>query len=282
MVKQTLYYLCFSLVLMSCHKDEASTGGITRCFILTGQSNMVGQGIVSELPEEYFVADPRVKVLHEYELRTYKPSGTTFGPEVGFIHEMLKKYPNDSIIIVKMAKGGTSISCYDQAWTPDTASKYNLLQIQGNMYDSILVYVGITKTLNRHNQLSGVLFMQGPRDIQDSLHAVPYKTKLLAFIKNLRNDLSAPNLPFFIASDRNNGLPANLDSTDNYKYVFPLKYAVYQAHYTAQFEVNNTYFIPLFDLPQHSSDGLENDHLNTEGQLMLGALYAQKYQSIYD
>lgn len=281
MVKLALYGLILSLFLTCCRKDESPVG-ITRCFILTGQSNMVGQGLVSELPEEYLIADPRVKVFHDYELKTYKPFGTTFGPELGFVHEILKKYPNDSILIVKMAKGGASIACYDEYWTPDTASKYSLLPLQGNMYDSLLIYIGVSMSLNRRAQLSGVLFLQGPRDIQDSLHAMPYKTKLLSFIKNLRKDLSEPNLPFFIASDRNNGLTPNLDSTFNYKNAFPLKYMVYQAHYTAQFETNNTYFIPLVDLPQHSSDSLNNDHLNTQGQLMLGTLYAQKYQSIYE
>lgn len=261
-------------ILSSCKKEDPE--GITRCFIFTGQSNMAGKGIVSELSEEYLAKDDRIKILHNYEIKPFKPSGTTFGPEVGFAHEMLKLYPRDTILIVKMAKGGASILCYDEHWIPDTATKYDFIR-QGNMYDSLLAYIGTAKALVKNMKIEGVLYLQGERDTEESQLSIPYKSRFYQFIDNYRRDLKMPMLSFFVASYRNDGLTANIDETPQYQVAVPLKYNVYQTHYLSQFDKPFTFFIPLYDLLDHRADGFDDGHYNTSGQLELGKLYAQKY-----
>ncbi len=270
-----LFFTCLGLV--ACRDEIIPSKGKTRIFVFTGQSNMAGKGITSELPTQYFESDDRIRMIHKLESKMFSPVGTTFGPEVGFSEEYKKLYPNDTLIIVKVAKGGASIVCWDIHWKPDTAVKYDLHR-QGNIYDSLLVYIGIALSQHKNAELSGVLFLQGEKDTEEPMGtSTSYKKRLHEFIANLRKDVNNPQLPFIIASYRNDGLLDDLTQVTGYKEALPRHFDVYQSHYTTQFEVSNTSYLGLKDLLTHRDLGYDDGHYETQGQLTLGKMFAQKY-----
>lgn len=139
--------------LSACSPDskhvESQVMRTVHVYILAGQSNMDGLGLVSELPDEYknpiagvFIYNPNRKNDQEaiedegfWSLLTpghgsgysFDSTGSRysdkFGLELSFARTLLKEDPDQSIAIFKYAKGGASIHP-DAAgnygsWTPD-------------------------------------------------------------------------------------------------------------------------------------------------------------------
>ena len=61
--------------------------------------------------------------------------GDTFGPEVGFAHEIVQVYPEDTIVLCKVAFGGANLY-YD--WNPDGVSQGPEDVYRGPMYPKLI------------------------------------------------------------------------------------------------------------------------------------------------
>lgn len=127
-VHMAMLILCVSISLVAAK---------TRVFILSGQSNMVGVGKVSELTEDqrksHTIKNSAIYVSVQKRpllfLTPIQPGNTaltpeydgkdkdsveirTFGPELGIAKVLRQRYPFDKLILIKVAMGGT-ILCYD-------------------------------------------------------------------------------------------------------------------------------------------------------------------------
>ena len=103
-----------------------------KTFILAGQSNMVGWGDSTKLPDDLSKGKDRVLMFEDGKwqpLRPHQPANKgqkrvgltefSFGPEIAFAHEMAKAWPDETIGIIKFSIGGTSVL----AWKPDWSKK---------------------------------------------------------------------------------------------------------------------------------------------------------------
>ena len=96
-----------------------------KTFILAGQSNMVGWGDSTKLPNDLRKGNDRVVMFengewqplrpHAPALPIQRPHGLTefhFGPEIAFGHELAKAFPGETIGIIKYASGGSKVLRY--------------------------------------------------------------------------------------------------------------------------------------------------------------------------
>ena len=144
--------------------------------------------------------------------------------------------------IIKIAQDGTNLA---KDWSA---------KIPGPLYSATLDAVR-TARATRPIKLMGVVWMQGESDGEVEEYALAYGANLTEFIQSLRRDLGEPNLPFVvgrITSPVNAGFP-----------------------YTPQVRTAQMNFAWV------DCDALPKDvdtlHYNTEGELGLGNLFADKY-----
>lgn len=239
-----------------------SASGIVRAdekptwvFLLGGQSNMVGWGLEKELSEEQKTLPANVEIRKHMNGKPY--SGRRFGPELTFAQEIGKHYPDQKILILKDATGGTSLL----AWAPDYSLE--LATQTGNAKDGPLyekfqkVIAGNVKDCNI--RFMGMLWMQGERDSKREFAANDYAKNLKTLIAAFRKDCSEPEMPFVL------GLINPVYEKVNF--VETVRAA--QAKVAAEDEM-----VALV-----STDGLskksDNVHYNTKGQLELGRRFAE-------
>jgi len=84
-----------------------------KVFILAGQSNMVGQGRPEELPKN----QQNVRVMGRNGRLVPMNVQGRFGPEVSFAQEIAEAWPDETIVLIKHARGRTcksqsTHSCY--------------------------------------------------------------------------------------------------------------------------------------------------------------------------
>ncbi|MEX0776725.1 MAG: sialate O-acetylesterase [Phycisphaeraceae bacterium] len=164
-------------------------------FLLGGQSNMQGVGRNDQLTAPYSQAFDKVQVwdagagawvpLTPPEGR---PSGA-FGPEVAFAHAIAKAMPDERILLVKYAVGGTAL--YDD-WAPT----------QGPQYIAFMQTArAALKNLDdaqRPYEIAGMLWLQGESDADESKGDL-YEKNLTAFVAHMREQFKTPAMPFIIA-----------------------------------------------------------------------------------
>jgi len=195
-------------------------------FILAGQSNMEGQGIVAgEKPGtlETLLKDPatapRFKHLADasgkwvvrddvwiwYLGRTgglttgYSPKGNAIGPELQFGHIVGDAIPNQ-VLLIKTAWGGKSLA---KDFRPPSAGGE-----VGPFYTQMLGHVkevlGGLKTLfpaydGKGYEIAGFGWHQGWNDRVNQAFCDEYEKNLACLVRDLRKDLGVPKLPFVVA-----------------------------------------------------------------------------------
>ena len=120
-----------------------------KVFILAGQSNMVGWGDSPKLSDDLKNGSDRVLMFEDGKWQPLRPfkkamknqeqfgmAEFSFGPEIAFGDEIAKAWPNETIGIVKLAFGGTSILTWKPNWSKEDADR-----------------VGVTSTRRRHTGL---------------------------------------------------------------------------------------------------------------------------------
>ncbi len=268
-----------------------------RVFILAGQSNAVGynntkeyKGGLTEFPETLghqpgilFYGPQQSSQQDSYDwndlrvAKSEKGHTGSFGPEIGFAHELAGTMPGQKIAIIKYAVGGTGIarsrdySDYipslgdfkdgGRNWHPPADGRP-----AGQLYQTLLAHVRNALTaLDRDGKrwkLAGFLWMQGEHEAGISRKmAQDYERLLEAMIKALRADLKAPSLPFGIGQINSHN------------------WAFGEIARKGQLRVcqrdKDAILVKTVDLPRTGSGGAA--HFNADGMLQLGRRFASAW-----
>ncbi len=181
--------LCLGVALQPAHST-------TRVFLLGGQSNMLGQGLNSELTPPYDSAQNDVNYWSNGAWIPLAPgfgnASYRFGPEVAFGRAIKDALTDDIIYLIKYSVGGTAL--YND-WKPPTGSKYINFMNTANAALADLDDAGIA------HEISGMLWMQGESDAAEG-EAASYETNLNNFIADMRVQFNTADMPFIIARVR--------------------------------------------------------------------------------
>jgi hypothetical protein len=265
-MKKLFVLLCFCTPF---HEISAQTGTIPKerervkitvkkehfhLYLLIGQSNMAGRGIVE--PQDT-VGNPRILRLNregEWEiakepLHFDKPAAGV-GPGLAFAREMLPG--NDSIVIglIPCAAGGSGIDMWK-------AGAY-WHQTDSYPYDDALKR---THRALQDGTLKGILWHQGGADRSPEKAAV-YKDKLMALVAALRKEFQVPDIPFVageLTQSRNNTATIN------------------KAFHEAKQDIPYYDVVSAEELTPLSKD---NGHIDAVSQRKFGKRYAQKMKQL--
>ena len=164
-------------------------------FLLVGQSNMKGRGVMpSELGE-----DPRIIMLHkrtdEWFLARHpihhvgNPKDFTgsdnagVGPGLAFARAILEAKPNSRIALIPCAVGGTSLAKWQKG---------------ERLYEEAIrrAKLAMEKGPEGKTRIAGALWLQGEADSGSPERIAKYAEGLEKMISDLRSDLGIPDLPF--------------------------------------------------------------------------------------
>ena len=166
--------------------------------ILSGQSNMVGQGQSGQLSPEWRTPPANVTLMN---WGRPKPLATgQIGPEVTLAHALSRAMPGRQIVLFKAAHGGTS----QLVWQPEhdraRIDRLNLGHDQraGHAYAQL---VAAWKTAFPSGDIkpAALLWMQGESDARVPELAKQYQQHLTNLFASLRRDLDAPQMKVLIA-----------------------------------------------------------------------------------
>lgn len=157
-------------------------------FLLVGQSNMAGRGIVEEQDR---VVHPRVLTLTKSN--TWAPAvdpihfdkrvaGVCLGRTFGI--ELAEADPSVTIGLIPCAVGGSPISSWETGGYHD--------QTKTHPYDDAIARARVAM---RAGVLKGILWHQGESD-SSAKKAPLYEEKLHALIARFRTELETPQVPF--------------------------------------------------------------------------------------
>jgi hypothetical protein len=226
-------------------------------FIMAGQSNMAGRGIVE--PKDT-IADKRILSINKEgslifakePLHFYEPNLTGLDCGLSFAKTLLKKIPgNISILIIPTAVGGSAIS----QWLGDS------------VYRGVQLFSNFTVKVNSAKQLGiikGILWHQGESDANEK-NSGKYEERLGTLITKFRAVAGVNDLPV---------LMGELGSFSKTKEQFSL---INQAIHHYAFQNTNISIVSTGDL-KDKGDSL---HFNSAGQRMMGKRFAEAYLKKY-
>jgi len=224
--------------------------GTIKLFIMAGQSNMAGHGLIDSLPDNY----RQFKNVHIYHAMSTTPDNPSngqskwkeltpghghrfeiygsniftsdlFGPEIGFANNLSAKFPNDTICIIKYARGGSSLKygiSSTGSWLNENEGIANsqsliLLNTINNGIKELSTYLQLKEAVNIEKL--GFIWLQGEADASyNEESAKEYGDRFSYFHTQLAQNLS-------------------------------------------DYELINV-LVPLTDSKQDSTDGLVMDHIN--------------------
>lgn len=155
-------------------------------YLLIGQSNMAGRGVVDA---ESKTIHPQIFMLDS--LNQWRPATDPMhfdkpiagvGPGISFAKNILGDDKEIKIGLIPGAWGGSPI----KVWEPGAT------YLNAHPYDDAIAR---TKIAMQKGVLKGILWHQGESD-NDSVNAPLYLSKLKVLINRLRTDLQNPGLPF--------------------------------------------------------------------------------------
>ncbi len=182
-------------------------------FLLSGQSNMCGAGVVSELPEElkkqqdsvliYLASEGDASKMGKWmtlgpgfgssQLAQGKPC---FGPELTFGKTLADSLPGVKIAIIKDAVSGTYLSKSDGWRPPSSGGKVGTLY--SNMMRHIKDALGSPDISKYTIHMGGFVWLQGEFDAMNNNDANEYETNLTNLIKDIRDTLNTEDLPVIL------------------------------------------------------------------------------------
>jgi len=163
--------------------------------VVAGQSNALGFGLTAQdLPAHLRLVDERVQIWTGTAFVPMDPGANTgtlgnpgaWGPEVEFAYRWRQDHADETLYIVKSAKGSTGLAA-DPAqldWSPATRELFATTE---SMVSSAESYLG--------EPLSGVLWMQGEQDATSSMKAENYQSNLLSLFEEVRLEWGAVSTP---------------------------------------------------------------------------------------
>lgn len=234
-------------------------------YLLMGQSNMKGRGILPEEPKH----DPRIVMMYLQDDAWYLArhplhqagDAKTFagrdnsgvGPGLAFAEALTAQNPKITIGLVPCAVGGSSI---------------NLWQKGSKLYDEALrrAKVALQTTAPVKARIRGVLWLQGEANANSAGLAV-HEAKLLKLVDDLRADLAVPDLPFIACTIGEMGDATKLAdkiSMNQLLLALPSK----RAH---------TACVDARELKTHIGDSV---HFDTPAQNEIGKRFAEKLNEL--
>jgi len=224
-------------------------------FLLVGQSNMAGRGIVE--PDDQ---KPHGRVLMFGKDDTWAPAvdpmhwdkpsagvglGRTFGREIA------KANPRIAVGLIPCAVGGSPID----AWQPGVF----YAPTKSHAWDDA---IRRAKLALKDGTLKGILWHQGESDSKPEL-AAAYEAKLHDLIKRMRTELGAPDVPFIVGQM---GQFPDAPWTPEMKIVD-------EAHRELPKKVKNTVFVGS-DALKHKGDKI---HFDAASYREFGRRYAEAW-----
>jgi hypothetical protein len=234
-------------------------------YLLMGQSNMKGRGIMPEQPKR----DPRILMMHLKDDSWYLArhplhlvgDAKTFrghdnagvGPGLAFAETLISQNPNIAIGLIPCAVGGSPI---------------NVWQKGGRLYDEALrrATVALQTTAPVKARIRGVLWLQGEGNANAAGLEV-HQAKLLQLVDDLRSDLAQPDLPFIACTI---GEMAEGSKLAN-------RVAMNQLLLALPANRDHTACVDARDLKTHIGDGV---HFDTAAQNEIGRRFAAKLNEL--
>lgn len=221
-------------------------------FILAGQSNMAGRGLVEPLDtipsERIFTINKNGKVILAKEpLHFYENTLAGLDCGLSFGKAVVKEAPNRiSVLLIPTAVGGSSIS----QWLGD--STHRNVKLLTNFKEKVALG-------KKYGIIKGELWHQGESDTNQN-DAPQYKERLAQLIKIFRDAAGNENLPILIGE---------LGGYSPNKYWPVLNEQIHLYSSTD----SNTAVIRTLDL----KDKGDTLHFNSESQRVLGQRFAKAY-----
>src|SRR6187549_48673 len=242
-------------------RTEAMSNSINKenvwVFIMAGQSNMAGRGIVE--PEDT-VSDKRIFsinkdgqiILAKEPLHFYEPERTGLDCGVSFAKALIKKIPDlVSILIIPTAVGGSSIS----QWLGDSVYR------NVKLFSNFLSTVEIAK---QNGIIKGILWHQGESDANEK--DIPlYKQRLHLLFSKFRSAIGDNELPVLLGE-----LGTFSENPVNFN-------LINKAIHDYAAEDKNSTVISTKDL----KDKGDKLHFNSTGQRMMGKRFAKVYLNMF-
>ena len=152
-------------------------------FLLMGQSNMAGRGLLEEVEP---IRDDRIRVfqdgawsLAEEPLHHDRPTAG-IGLAMSFARSVLEANPGTEIGLVPRAVGSTPL----QQWMPGA-----------DLYEGAM---DAAREAAREGAIKAVLWHQGEHDSKSEADAFSYTQRFSTMVATLRAQLDAPSLPVIV------------------------------------------------------------------------------------
>lgn len=234
-------------------------------FLLLGQSNMRGRGIIpQQQPENPLIVNMNLEDRQWYEARhpLHKSSvpdlidgsdNSGVGPGLDFAREILGESTNRIIALVPAARGGS--------WV-------NLWQPGRDLYEEAVERAekALADFPEGKARIRGILWLQGESDAQDNRYA-DYSARLTNVITALRSDLNEPELPFLVCTI------GTFIRSEQFNRVTEINEVLLSLPDRMPF----TICVDARDLDGHIGDQL---HYSTASQEIIGHRYAQAYREL--
>ena len=248
---------------------RADSGGVTRLFILAGQSNMVGAGRVEDLLDEQRRTPPNIRLFEGGRFRelVYEK---TFGPEVGFADALVEAGVREQVVLVKLAVGGTHL--YGE-WHPDARPPRPGESPRDCLYPRLIAEVNQARVAlaaeGRQVAVTGMLWMQGERDSRTREMADAYERNLARLIQAVRKDVGVADLPVVVGKVCPRMMVVDLGSCIR---IHAYREKVRAAQAAVAAKDPRVELVETDDLPQ-----FDNLHFDAAGQMALGRRFARAY-----
>jgi len=226
-------------------------------FIMAGQSNMAGRGIVE--PEDtvsvkriFSINKDGQIIIAKEPLHFYEPERTGLDCGLSFAKTLISKIPDSiSVLIIPTAVGGSSIS----QWLGDSVFR------NVKLFSNFLSKIEIGK---QNGIIKGILWHQGESDANKN--NIPlHKQRLHLLFSKFRAEIGNNELPVLLGE---------LGSFSNNPADFNL---INKAIHDYAAEDKNSRVISTKDL----KDKGDHLHFDSEGQRTMGKRFANAYLSMY-
>ena len=191
---------------------------------------------------------------------------STFGPEIGIAESMHEKYAG-RLFLIKYACGASNLK---DDWTKRNSPMY------GRFIEYVKKQMGNLKEQGYEPTIKAFCWMQGEGDSYDGYYQ-EYYDNLKEFVGNVRTDLKElagnKEIPF---------IDAGINNSPQWQYYRKVNEAKEQF---ANDSENNIY-IDTIEAGLHTNqepfDEVDTAHYDTESQVLLGKLFAEKFEQFLD
>jgi len=208
-----------ALILAVAHVVPIPAGaGVFRVFLLAGQSNMEGVGLVSEAPSN-LLSQTAVRLYHSPAVRARLPADrwhdlvpagvgpAHFGPELTLGATLSSAFPGERVALIKHARGGTKLTTdalnykTTTGWHPGT----NAADTASFGAEFALFVHTVTNALaalraqGDEPVLGGLFWVQGEADSTSIKAGADYGANFANFVRRVREQFAAPDLPVVCA-----------------------------------------------------------------------------------